>query len=80
MSSAKTFYIILITLRYSSTVIFLYAHPAVKAEYFQNLNYAMCGAAPLGPLDEEKFREKVGRPIHVLQGKIFLFFQQIAHF
>ncbi|KAK9738555.1 AMP-binding enzyme [Popillia japonica] len=49
-------------------VIFLYAHPAVKTEYFKNLTATICGAAPLGALDEVKFREKVNRKIDILQG------------
>ncbi|KRT79568.1 AMP-binding protein [Oryctes borbonicus] len=49
-------------------VIFLYAHPSVKKEYFKNLTTTVCGAAPLGALDEQKFREKVGRNIRIFQG------------
>ncbi|XP_022913348.1 uncharacterized protein [Onthophagus taurus] len=49
-------------------VLFLSAHPAVKTEYFANLETTMCGAAPLGPLDEQKFREKVAKPCTILQG------------
>lgn len=53
-------------------MIFLYAHPAVKAEYFKHLTATICGAAPLGALDEQKFREKVGRPIELIQGNKFV--------
>lgn len=50
-------------------MIFLYSHPSVQAEYLSSLRIVNCGAAPLGALDEEKFRKKVGRPLNILQGK-----------
>nr|XP_022913349.1 4-coumarate--CoA ligase 2-like [Onthophagus taurus] len=49
-------------------VIFLYASPEVKPIDLSSLRTISCGAAPLGALDEEKFRKKIGRPINVLQG------------
>ncbi|GJQ65043.1 hypothetical protein Trydic_g7197 [Trypoxylus dichotomus] len=49
-------------------VIFLYSHPNVRSEYLSSLRTINCGAAPLGALDEEKFRQKVGKPFNVLQG------------
>ncbi|CAG9839696.1 unnamed protein product [Diabrotica balteata] len=50
------------------TVLFLTAHPDVKSEYFNNLKTLSCGAAPLGSLDEERFLQKVGRNINIIQG------------
>ncbi|KRT85751.1 AMP-binding protein, partial [Oryctes borbonicus] len=49
-------------------VIFLYSHASVRSEYLSSLRTINCGAAPLGALDEEKFRHKVGKPFNVLQG------------
>lgn len=52
------------------TVIFLYSHPNVQSEYLSSLRTVFSGAAPLGALDEEKLRRKVGKPFNVLQGKV----------
>lgn len=49
-------------------VLFLSLHPEVKAEYLQHCRTLMCGAAPLGALDEERIREKVGQNLRVFQG------------
>ncbi|XP_028142622.1 uncharacterized protein LOC114336452 isoform X2 [Diabrotica virgifera virgifera] len=49
-------------------VLFLTAHPDVKSEYFKNLKTLSCGAAPLGSLDEERFLQKVGRDVNIVQG------------
>ncbi|KAK9738557.1 AMP-binding enzyme C-terminal domain [Popillia japonica] len=49
-------------------VIFLYSHPNVQSEYLSSLRTVFSGAAPLGALDEEKLRRKVGKPFNVLQG------------
>ncbi|XP_022918533.2 uncharacterized protein [Onthophagus taurus] len=49
-------------------VVFLNTHEGVKKDYFENLRTILCGAAPLGALDEEKFRKTVGKSLNVLQG------------
>lgn len=50
-------------------VLFLTAHPDVTPELLQNVRIVSSGAAPLGASDEEKFLEKMGRHVHMLQGK-----------
>jgi len=49
-------------------VIFINAHPAVTKDLLQQVRVLMCGAAPLGALDEQKFKEKLGTPVEVIQG------------
>ncbi|XP_017768035.1 PREDICTED: probable 4-coumarate--CoA ligase 3 [Nicrophorus vespilloides] len=49
-------------------VIFLYSHPAVKKELLENVHVLVSGAAPLGALDEQKFKDKIGQKVDVLQG------------
>ncbi|KAF7279389.1 hypothetical protein GWI33_007331 [Rhynchophorus ferrugineus] len=48
-------------------VLFLTLHPDVLPEYLKKLRFAFSGAAPLGPLDEEKFLDKVGRHVLLVQ-------------
>nr|XP_022918339.1 4-coumarate--CoA ligase-like isoform X1 [Onthophagus taurus] len=49
-------------------VLFLHSHPAVKPKHFDKLRIITSGAAPLGKSDEDKFREKVGKPVNIMQG------------
>ncbi|VEN47280.1 unnamed protein product [Callosobruchus maculatus] len=49
-------------------VLFLTHHPDVKIEYLKHLRRIVSGAAPLGQLDEDKFKEKFGSHIKVKQG------------
>ncbi|KRT83196.1 AMP-binding protein [Oryctes borbonicus] len=49
-------------------IIFLSSHPGVKSEYLSSLRSITSGAAPLGALDEEKLRQKIGSPLNVIQG------------
>ncbi|CAH1997337.1 unnamed protein product [Acanthoscelides obtectus] len=49
-------------------VLFLTHHSDVKPEYFKHLRRVVSGAAPLGQLDEDKFKEKFGSHIQVKQG------------
>lgn len=51
-------------------VMFLYSHPSVKVDYLSSVRTVTSGAAPLGALDEEKLRQKVGKPLNVLQGNL----------
>ena len=52
-------------------VIFLNTYHKVKQEHLANIRTVVCGAAPLGALDEEKFRQRVGKPVNILQGTNF---------
>ncbi|KAG5864245.1 putative 4-coumarate--CoA ligase 3, partial [Gonioctena quinquepunctata] len=60
----------IITLIYAAPplVLFLSSHEDVKSEYFKQLKLICSGAAPLGFLDEERFIEKVGRDVRIVQG------------
>nr|CAH7765010.1 unnamed protein product [Callosobruchus chinensis] len=49
-------------------VLFLTYHPEVKVEHLKHLRRIVSGAAPLGQLDEDKFKEKFGSHIKVKQG------------
>jgi 4-coumarate--CoA ligase len=49
-------------------VLFLAAHPMVKQEDLQSIRVTFSGAAPLGGLDEERFVQKAGKSVHMLQG------------
>ncbi|XP_044255601.1 probable 4-coumarate--CoA ligase 1 [Tribolium madens] len=49
-------------------VLFLSAHPMVKSEDLHSVRIAFSGAAPLGALDEQRFVEKAGKSVSVLQG------------
>ncbi|KAK9738596.1 AMP-binding enzyme C-terminal domain [Popillia japonica] len=49
-------------------IIFLSTHPGVKSDYLSSLRIVTSGAAPLGALDEEKLRQKVGNHLNVIQG------------
>ncbi|CAH1114450.1 unnamed protein product [Psylliodes chrysocephalus] len=49
-------------------VLFLTNHPEVKTEDLQSLRFVLSGAAPLGILDEKKFKQKVGHAFHMVQG------------
>lgn len=40
------------------SVLFLTGSENVKTEYLEHLRYIICGAAPLGALDEERFLTK----------------------
>lgn len=52
-------------------VLFLTAHPDVTPELLQNVRAVTSGAAPLGGSDEERFVEKAGRNVYMLQGTYF---------
>lgn len=45
------------------------SHPQVQPKHFERLKAILCGAAPLGASDEEKFRMVVKKPFQILQGK-----------
>lgn len=47
-------------------------HPAVKEEYLKSVHTITCGAAPLGPLDEEKLVAKIGKNCLLNQGMILV--------
>ncbi|XP_966892.2 probable 4-coumarate--CoA ligase 1 [Tribolium castaneum] len=49
-------------------VLFLSAHPMVKPEDLHSVRVVFSGAAPLGALDEQRFVEKSGKSVSVLQG------------
>lgn len=49
-------------------VLFLAAHPDVTPELLNNVRAVTSGAAPLGGSDEDRFLEKAGRQIYMLQG------------
>lgn len=53
----------------SISAIFLANHPAVETQDFERIDHVICGAAPLGGLDEEKLKKKAQKKINVLQGK-----------
>lgn len=42
-------------------VLFLTSSKYVKSDYLKHLRYIICGAAPLGALDEERFLAKAGK-------------------
>lgn len=49
-------------------ILFLTHHPDVKIEYLKHVKHIMSGAAPLGASDEERFIEKFGDHLRILQG------------
>ncbi|XP_060530106.1 uncharacterized protein LOC132704261 [Cylas formicarius] len=49
-------------------LLFLSENPSVKEEYFRSLKVVLCGAAPLGALDEERFIHKAKKNVYLLQG------------
>ncbi|KAF2894355.1 hypothetical protein ILUMI_11819 [Ignelater luminosus] len=49
-------------------VTFMTNNAMIKKEYFQSTRTVVCGAAPLGASDEERFTEKVGKHVNILQG------------
>ncbi|GJQ67654.1 hypothetical protein Trydic_g16485 [Trypoxylus dichotomus] len=48
-------------------VMFLNSHAGVQQKYLERLRVTLCGAAPLGASDEDKFRATVGRPTQIIQ-------------
>lgn len=50
-------------------VLFLTSNEDVKSEYLKHLKYTICGAAPLGELDEERFLTKAGKHLNIFQGE-----------
>lgn len=48
-------------------ILFLTMHPEVKSEYLRHLTFAISGAAPLGSLDEQRFIEKAGQNVLMIQ-------------
>lgn len=52
-------------------VLFLTENKNVKPEYLKHLKYIMCGAAPIGQLDEERFLDKIGKHMNIYQGEKF---------
>lgn len=50
-------------------VIFLTLHPGIEAKHLRYVDAMLSGAAPLGALDEEKFKQKANKPdMFVSQG------------
>jgi len=49
-------------------VLFLASHPGVLPKYLQSLRYVVCGAAPLGGLDAERFLKRAPPNTEILQG------------
>ncbi|KAJ4444149.1 hypothetical protein ANN_05938, partial [Periplaneta americana] len=49
-------------------LLFMASHPALKPEHLRSLRYALCGAAPLGKLDIERFLKKAPKSANVIQG------------
>lgn len=50
------------------SVTFMTNNPTVKKEHFELTRAVYCGAAPLGALDEERFLQKAGGQVDILQG------------
>ncbi|XP_069685502.1 uncharacterized protein [Periplaneta americana] len=48
-------------------VLFLASHPNVKPKHIQNLRYIVCGAAPIGPKDIERFFKRAGPDTRLIQ-------------
>ncbi|GFG36225.1 hypothetical protein Cfor_11306, partial [Coptotermes formosanus] len=48
-------------------VLFLASHPGVLPKYLQSLRHVVCGAAPLGVLDAERFLKKAPPSTNILQ-------------
>ncbi|KAK9738559.1 AMP-binding enzyme [Popillia japonica] len=48
-------------------VMFLSSFPGVKPEYLSSLRTIYCSGAPLGASDEDRMRERIGKPISILQ-------------
>lgn len=53
-------------------------HSAVKKEHLKSVHTITCGAAPLGPLDEEKLITKIGKSCLLNQGMVLVVCQ--GHF
>jgi len=51
-------------------VLFLASHPGVLPKYLQSLRYVVCGAAPLGGLDAERFLKRAPANTEILQGSM----------
>jgi acyl-CoA synthetase (AMP-forming)/AMP-acid ligase II len=54
-------------------VLFLASHPGVLPKYLRSLRYVVCGAAPLGALDAERFLKRAPPSTEILQGNMRLF-------
>ncbi|ERL94409.1 hypothetical protein D910_11687, partial [Dendroctonus ponderosae] len=48
--------------------IFLANHPSVSKEIFESVQSVVCGAAPLGGMDEEQLLKKAGKKMDIMQG------------
>jgi acyl-CoA synthetase (AMP-forming)/AMP-acid ligase II len=51
-------------------VLFLASHPGVQPKYLQSLRHVMCGAAPLGGQDAERFLKKAPPNTDIVQGSM----------
>jgi acyl-CoA synthetase (AMP-forming)/AMP-acid ligase II len=51
-------------------VLFLASHPGVLPKYLQSLRYVICGAAPMGGLDAERFLKRAPANTEILQGSM----------
>jgi len=51
-------------------VMFLASHPGVLPKYLQSLRYVVCGAAPLGGHDAERFLKRAPPNTEILQGSM----------
>jgi len=49
-------------------VLFLASHPGVLPKYLQSLRHVLCGAAPLGGLDAERFLKRAAPSTDIVQG------------
>jgi acyl-CoA synthetase (AMP-forming)/AMP-acid ligase II len=51
-------------------VLFLASHPGVLPKYLQSLRHVVCGAAPLGGLDVERFLKRAPPNTEIVQGSM----------
>jgi len=49
-------------------LLFLASYPGVLPKYLQSLRHVMCGAAPLGGLDAERFLKRAPPNTDIVQG------------
>ena len=51
-------------------VLFLASHPGVLPKYLQSLRHVICGAAPLGGPDAERFLKRAPPNTDIVQGSM----------
>jgi len=52
-------------------LLFLASHPGVLPKYLQSLRHVLCGAAPLGGLDAERFLKRAPPNTDIVQGSMW---------